>query len=198
MTLNDQPGLQCGRLPGRHGPRAVPGPGRLQQLGGVALPDVRVRQAFEYGCDRAGLRATPTCRARARRPSTYFFPSWVSKDGINNYDFDLAKAKSLLDAAKFDYSKPVVWLSWNAAAADRQAFIQDCQSKMKTIGVNIEVVNGLDVTNALGAAGQWDIQMYGGYPIIDPDQIRQFTECNAIGTTPGKASAKFPDGAKYL
>ena len=47
------------------------------------------------------------------------------------YNFDLAKAKALLDAGdgKFDYAKTVRWLSWNKDARDRQSFIEDCQSE---------------------------------------------------------------------
>lgn len=62
-----------------------------------------------------------------------------------------------------------------------QSFIEDCQSKMKTIGVKIEITNGLDVTDKLGRAGTWDLQLYGGYPIQEPDQVRQFTSCAAFG-----------------
>jgi dipeptide transport system substrate-binding protein len=105
----------------------------------------------------------------------------VSKDGIKVYDFDLAKAKSLLDDAKFDYTKTVRWLSWNKDARDRQSFIEDCQAGLKTIGVKVEITNGLDVTDKLGRAGTWDLQLYGGYPIQDPDQIRVFTDCKNQG-----------------
>ncbi len=149
-----------------------------------------------YGCDRQGF-VDSYLQGKGQAPDTYFFPDWVDKTGINLYAFDINKAKSLLDAANFDYSKPVVWMSWNAAAADRQAFIQDCQSKMKSIGVTVNIVNGLDVTNKLGEDGQWDLQTYGGYPIVDPDQIVQFTACSSIGKTPGVNNATFPNGSAY-
>ena len=103
-----------------------------------------------YGCDRQGF-VDSFLKGKGQKLDTYFFPDWVPKDGIKEYNFDLAKAKSLLDAAKFDYSKPVRWLSWNKDARDRQSFIEDCQAKMKTIGVKIEITNGLDVTNKLAA-----------------------------------------------
>ena len=79
-----------------------------------------------------------------------------------------------------------MWLSWNKDARDRQSFIEDCQAKMKTIGVNIEIVNGLDVTNAMAQAGQWDLQLYGGYPIVDPDTIRHLHCLRCIGKTPAR------------
>ena len=59
-------------------------------------------------------------------------------------------------------------------------------------------MNGLDVTNQLDAAGQFDLELYGGYPIVDPDTIRTFSTCEAIGKTPGKDSDKFPNGHLYM
>ena len=60
-----------------------------------------------YGCDRQGF-VDSFLQGKGLATDTYFFPDWVPKDGIKDYDFDLDKAKSLLDEAKFDYSKPVV------------------------------------------------------------------------------------------
>ena len=40
---------------------------------------------------------------------------------------------------------------------------------MAEIGVKIEIINGLDVTDELGKAGNWDLQLYGGYPVQDPN-----------------------------
>ena len=101
-----------------------------------------------YGCDRQGF-VDSFLKGKGVKIDTYFFPTWVPKDGIVDYNFDLAKAKELLDAAAadgaFDYAKPVVWLSWNKDARDRQSFLEDCQSKMSEIGVNIEITNGLEV-----------------------------------------------------
>src|SRR5258706_15100780 len=53
---------------------------------------------------------------------------------------------------------------------------------MKTIGVKIEITNGLDVTDKLGRAATWDFKLYGGYPIYDRDGIRVFTDCHNQGT----------------
>ena len=96
------------------------------------MQDKRVRQAFMYGCDRQGFVDT-FLQGKGQKIDTYFFPPWVPKDGIKEYQFDLAKAKALLDAAaadgKFDYSTPVRWLNWNKDARDRQSFVEDCQAR---------------------------------------------------------------------
>ena len=196
VNLADLPGLSAAGLQTATAVAPFPIHVDFNVSGASRFQDVKVRQAFMYGCDRASFVAN-FLQGKGLATDTYFFPDWVPKDGIMSYPFDINKAKSLLDAAKFDYSKPVVWLSWNKDAIDRQSFIEDCQAKMKTIGVNIEIVNGLDVTNKLGQEGQWDLQLYGGYPIVDPDTIRTFATCDAIGKTPGKDSADFPNGHLY-
>jgi peptide/nickel transport system substrate-binding protein len=196
VTLNDLPGLTAAGFTTGTALAPFPVETDFNDSAASRFSDVKVRQAFMYGCDRQGF-VDSYLQGKGQAPDTYFFPDWVDKTGINLYAFDINKAKSLLDDAKFDYSKPVVWMSWNAAAADRQAFVQDCQSKMKSIGVTVQLINGLDVTNKLGQEGQWDLQTYGGYPIVDPDQITQFTACSAIGSTAGKDSATFPNGHAY-
>jgi len=196
VTLNDVPGLTSGGFQSGTALAPFPIETDFNNSGASRFSDAQIRQAFMYGCDRQGF-VNSYLQGKGDAPVSYFFPDWVDKSSINTYAYDQTKAKSLLDAAKFDYSKPVVWMSWNAQAADRQAFLQDCQSKMKTIGVNIQIVNGLDVTNKLGQAGQWDLQTYGGYPINDPDQVSQFTACSAIGSTPGTDNAQFPNGHLY-
>ena len=42
--------------------------------------DVRVRQAFMYGCDRQGF-VDSFLQGKGRSSDTYFFPDWVPKDG---------------------------------------------------------------------------------------------------------------------
>ncbi len=196
VTLDDIDGLTSGGFGTGTALAPFPVETDFNDSGASRFSDPQVRQAFMYGCDRQGF-VNSFLKGKGEAPVSYFFPDWVDKSKINQYAFDATKAKSLLDAAKFDYSKPVIWMSWNADAKDRQAFIQDCQSKMKSIGVNISLINGLDVTNQLGQAGQWDLQTYGGYPIVDPDQVVQFTACSSIGKTPGKDDSKFPNGHLY-
>jgi ABC-type transport system substrate-binding protein len=148
------------------------------------MKDRRVRQAFMYGCDRQGF-VDSFLQGKGVKVDSYFFTPWVPKDGIKEYAFDLDQAKALLDEAAadgaFDYAQPVRWLSWNRDARDRQSFIEDCASKMSQIGVTIEIVNGLEVTNEMGKAGEWELQLYGGYPVQDPNALVQPLACSNIG-----------------
>jgi peptide/nickel transport system substrate-binding protein len=183
VTLDDQTGLEGQGFTSGVGVAPFPIQSDFNNTSSY-FKDVRVRQAFMYGCDRQGFADT-FLKGKSIKIDTYFFPNWVPKEGITEYNFDLAKAKELLDAAAadgaFDYAKPVIWLSWNKDARDRQSFIEDCQSKMSEIGVNIEITNGLEVTNKLGKEGNWDLQLYGGYPIKDPHQLTQPLNCKNIG-----------------
>jgi ABC-type transport system substrate-binding protein len=195
VTLDDLEGLSAAGLQTATALAPVPIQSDMNNSTASRFQDPKVRQAFMYGCDRQGF-VDSFLLGKGEKIDTYFFPNWVPKDGITDYTFDLDKAKALLDEANFDYSKPVTWLSWNKDARDRQSFLEDCQSKMSQIGVTIEIVNGLDVTNAKTEAGEWDLALYGGYPIADPDQIRQFTGCSAIGTTAQANGFKW-GGANY-
>jgi peptide/nickel transport system substrate-binding protein len=195
VTLDDLDGLQAAGFQTATALAPFPIQSDMNNSPASRFKDVKVRQAFMYGCDRRGF-VDSFLKGKGAATDTYFFPDWVPKDGITTYGFDLQKAKALLDEAKFDYSKPVTWLSWNKDARDRQSFLEDCQSKMKTIGVNIQIVNGLEVTDAKTHAGEWDLALYGGYPIADPDQIRQFTACSAIGATK-RANGYQDGGANY-
>jgi peptide/nickel transport system substrate-binding protein len=181
VTLDDLDGLAAAGLQTGTGVAPFPIQSDMNNSKASRFQDPKVRQAFMYGCDRQGF-VDSFLKGKGQKVDSYFFPDWVPKDGITVYNYDPAKAKSLLDEAKFDYSKPVQWLSWNKDARDRQSFLEDCQAKMKDIGVQITIVNGLDVTNKKTADGDWDLALYGGYPIADPDQIRQFTSCSAIGS----------------
>jgi peptide/nickel transport system substrate-binding protein len=195
VTLDDLDGLAAAGFTTGTGLAPFPIQSDMNNSKSSRFQNPKVRQAFMYGCDRQGF-VDSFLKGKGQKVDSYFFPDWVPKDGITVYNYDAAKAKALLDEAKFDYAKKLQWLSWNKDARDRQSFLEDCQAKMKTIGVTIEIVNGLDVTNKKTADGDWDLALYGGYPIADPDQIRQFTACSAIGTQAKSNGFKW-GGANY-
>lgn len=187
VTLNDLSGLESAGFTSGVGVAPFPIQTDYNTSEASVMHDVRVRQAMMYGCDRQGF-VDSFLQGKGKKVDSYFFPAWVPKDGIKEYNFDPAKAKELLDAAKadgkFDYAKPIRWLSWNKDARDRQSFIEDCQSKMAEIGVKIEITNGLEVTGKLGNEGNWDMQLYGGYPVQDPNALKVPLSCGNIGKEP--------------
>jgi hypothetical protein len=77
----------------RDGRRTLPDPRRLQPTPKASrFHDVKVRQAFMYGCDRQGFVDT-FLQGKGLATDTYFFPDWVPKDGIKSYAFDIQKAQ---------------------------------------------------------------------------------------------------------
>jgi ABC-type transport system substrate-binding protein len=163
------------------------------------MQDVRVRQAFMYGCDRQGF-VDSFLQGKGQKTDSYFLPSWIPKDGTKTYSFDLDKAKALLDAAKadgkFDYTTTIRWMSWNKNARDRQSFVEACQATMAQIGVKIEIINGAEVTTAAGQQGKWDLQLYGGYPVQDPNTLTQPLSCAQVGKT--KRANGYLDGGSNV
>lgn len=146
------------------------------------MADVRVRQAIIYGCNRQAF-VDSFYKGKGKVANTYFLAPWVPTDGLEPYAYDPQKAKALLDAANFDYSKPVVWMSWNKDNLERQSYLQNCQSNLAQIGVKVNIVNGTDVTTALWKTGSFDLQLYGGYPAFyDPDSLSLPLGCASVGT----------------
>ena len=158
--------------------------------------DVRVRQAFMYGCDRQGF-VDGYLKGKAQKVDTYFFPDWVPKDGIKVYNFDLQKAKQLLDEAKFDYSRTLIWVSYDKDDKPMQASAEDCQSKMKSIGVKIQIENSLETETKRRADGSYDLDSYGYYTIYDPDNVSLPFTCNAGPKPANGYYAEGPNQANY-
>lgn len=192
VTLGDLSGLEAAGL--TVGTKADTGPVEFQfNHASSVLRDKRVRQAMMYACDRRGFVAS-FLQGKGEATDTFFAPSWVPKDGIKEYPYDPAMAKSLLDAAaadgKFDYDQTLQFLQWNVEARDRQTFAEDCQSKLTAIGVKTELIPGLDVFVARSAAGDWDMRISGGAAIYDPNEVSQYYSCAAIGGTVEKNGYK--------
>jgi ABC-type transport system substrate-binding protein len=60
----------------------------------------------------------------------------------------------------------------------------------------VEIINGAEVATARGAAGDWDLQLYGGYPVQDPNTLTQPLSCAQIGKT--KRDNGYLDGGSNL
>lgn len=83
-----------------------PGPGMIVQSFGTGnkpalLKDQRVRQALLYAIDRQTIINT-LYKNQAQIVNTPYVVDWVPLDGVNQYAYDPAKAKSLLAAAGWD------------------------------------------------------------------------------------------------
>ncbi|MFB9177702.1 ABC transporter substrate-binding protein [Dactylosporangium sucinum] len=98
------------------------------------VADERVRQAFYYGVDRASMLKSLFGNAG----KVLWAPAGFDQTGadLNHYDYDPAKAKQLLDAANFDYAKPLT-LPYASTESGWDKIAATIKDDMGKIGVNI-------------------------------------------------------------
>jgi peptide/nickel transport system substrate-binding protein len=94
-----------------------------------------VRQALLTAIDRKTLIKT-IYGGKADLVNSSFLTKWALPDDLNTYEYDQAKAKSMLQASGFDFSKSYSF-EWVAGTADRDQAINVILQEWQAIGVNI-------------------------------------------------------------
>lgn len=117
------------------------------------LKDVRVRQALAHAMDRQKI--VERIRLGHAKPlsSIYASASWAYSDDVPKYNFDVPKAKQLLDAAgwrapasdpngtRVKDGKPLkMRIFFNAGNKEREQVATVAQQYAKAIGVELEVI----------------------------------------------------------
>ena len=117
------------------------------------LKDVRVRQALAHVMDRK--KVIDAIRLGHAKPINSIFASasWAFSDDVPKYDYEVAKAKSLLDAAgwrapandpngtRVKDGKPMkMRIFYNAGNKDREQLATIAQQYAKAVGVELEVI----------------------------------------------------------
>jgi len=151
------------------------------------LSDVRVRQAFAYGCDTKSF-VDAYYKGHGTYSTSYIQAPWVSTEGLNPYLYDPVKAKSLLDEAGFDYSQTIRWLGYDDTSIDQGAYLEQCQAQLGELGVKIEIIRGPDKVMSFADAGDFALHTGGGfYSTFDPDLLSPVLTCAGLpgGPTPG-------------
>lgn len=97
--------------------------------------DKRVRQAFMYAVDRETIRKALWKETAQVVNCNYRLDAYVPKD-INPYPYDPKKAKELLDAAKFDYSKEYQLLTYYGDQLTKD-ILAAVQQNLADVGVKV-------------------------------------------------------------
>ncbi|HEY3717298.1 MAG TPA: ABC transporter substrate-binding protein [Jatrophihabitantaceae bacterium] len=140
--------------------------------------DPRVRQAFLYAVDRAGL-VDSALQGHGVVANDILDPIWAGTD-INQYPYDPAKAKELLKAANWDSSK-VVKLSWVPGGnPDRDAAATVLQQQLNEVGIKLKLdqVQSSWFTSAY-KNHSFDMVLFGGGDYkTEPSNIGPPTGCS--------------------
>lgn len=123
--------------------------------------DPRVRQAMLYAIDRKGI-VDSALKGKGEVRNTSFGPPFTA-DGINQYSYDPAKAKTLLADAGWDSSK-AVGLNWVAGGnPDRDAAAVAIEQQFGEVGIKVKL-NRLQPAQQLEALQKktYDLTLMGG------------------------------------
>ncbi|QWF84946.1 ABC transporter substrate-binding protein [Amycolatopsis sp. CA-230715] len=146
--------------------------------------DVRVRQAFLYALDRKELVDKVLFGKAAVQNSDFAVKN--APPGLNEYAYDPAKARQLLEAAGWDPNRTVV-LQWVPGQRDRDATATIVQNQLKAVGVSVQLkqVQPTQITPSLNDKS-YDMLLYGGGNYAaDSSSVHAITAC----------SLRYPTGA---
>ncbi len=134
------------------------------------LQDKRVRQAMMYALDREAMAKEILKGEATVVNSTIIGPEWMgTPEGLNEYKFDVNKAKQLLKDANWDANQKVR-LMFTPGDKINDALVPIMQQLMKDAGITIELMT-VDspeytrraVTGAtIEQAGDFDLALVGG------------------------------------
>jgi peptide/nickel transport system substrate-binding protein len=170
------------------------------------LADKRFRQALALAIDDKAAIQTIAYGEAAQIYSAIFAPDWAVSPNLNKYDYDLDKAKLLLNAAGVTidfqgtaiYDKRPVTLTYLAPTGDESRklgeFLQQQLSKLG-IGVDIKLIASSDFLLA-AINGEGDlIRGVGNRLGADPSVSAQFYSCKAgwANLVMGYCNARFDD-----
>ncbi len=162
-----------------------------------ALKDLRFRQAIAYAIDKAAIvsRAYNGIGTPADALSPAANPEWTPTiPASQRYNFDLAKAKKILDQAGYKDTdgngvrnlpgggKDIVlrYLVRSESVYSRPT-AQFVTSWLKEIGIGtkISVFNDTQLTSEIGK-GAYDMFVWGWTPFVDPDPELSYFKCDQV------------------
>ncbi len=135
--------------------------------------DKRVRQAMLYAIDRASI--VEKVLAGKGSVQNSIFMGDALPQGINEYAYDPAKAKALLEAAGWDSSKPLV-LEWIPGQRDRDSTATIVESQLEAVGIKVQ----LKRTQTVLEKGWQALLFGGGNYATDAYADRIIVSCNTF------------------
>jgi len=143
------------------------------------FPDKRVRQAFMYAIDRESLIKV-VLRGEGRLVhSTIIGPEWANYNDLNQYKYDPAKARALLQDAGWDSGKTVN-ITWSKGFADIELAAPIVQQQLKEVGFNLELapLDSPAYIKKVVSEPDFDLAWFsGGVYALDPDISSAYYEC---------------------
>jgi peptide/nickel transport system substrate-binding protein len=139
------------------------------------MTDVRVRQAFIYALDRQSM-VDAFYPKRARIINSQITPDvWRNKDLDSYYPYDPAKAKQLLQAASWDSSTEVKFITYYTDQNSKDLFSAMQQAwKAVDLNVSINYQDGPTFVKSWYQDFAYDVSYAGGSGGFEPDVQRQY------------------------
>jgi len=168
--------------------------------GNPALADPEFRKAIAHAIDKQTM--IDRVSAGLGRPATTISPSanpeWIPEiPEAEQYTFDLAKSKEILDAAGYDDTngngiregkdgKDITLtyyiLSDSTTAAPNAEFVTGWLKEVG-IGTTVKTVSSSKLTEIIGK-GDYDMFQWGWTPFVDPDPMLSYFTCGQLSSDP--------------
>jgi peptide/nickel transport system substrate-binding protein len=177
-----------------------------------ALLDLRVRQAIAYSVDKRTIvsRVLDGLGVPATAMSPSANPDWVPKiPPGQQYDFNLAKANQILDAAGYKDTdgdgirempgggRPLRLRYAVRSDSPRGGPIaQFITGNLRKIGIATtqKVYNDDQLTELIGK-GDYDLFVWGWTPFVDPDPMLSYFTCSQVSSDPKDPTNYFNDAS---
>lgn len=129
------------------------------------LKDKRIHQAMLYAIDRQGILSQIYGGEGEIENSPIFGPEWMGiPEGLNTYDYDVDKAKALLEEAGWDGDKTIEILHTPGTNKERDTAIQIIQNQWSDAGLKAQIVqvDAAEGNRRTIQASDFDVRTVGG------------------------------------
>lgn len=147
------------------------------------LKDPRIRQAMVYAIDREGICKT-VLAGHCSTPATnlrQILPSWaIPTDGLTRYEYNPAKAKSLLAAAHWNPStKLVFYARTQRSYVDKAVTVALGQLAAVGLHFTVRTLTTAQLLDQIEKKTGWDAFWISGADfVVDPDEWADYLLCD--------------------